>query len=103
MNGNNSNKRTMRLGDRVSGVYWDKSFAGVIAGFSGAYVSIDLDTPTAWGSAEESGEIPPRTGLALDRRDPSVRLTVTAEGPALEDNDVEFFQGHVFLRTGVAS
>jgi len=90
-----NNATTLRLGDKVSGSYHDVPFTGVVAGFAGSSIHLDII-----GRFEYLGTV--RDGLWLrsdERADAGIRVLERQE---LNEGDVGEFQGHVFLRTKAA-
>lgn len=89
-----STESSLRLGDKVSGIYYDTAFVGTITGFdcSGG-IMIDFDTPIY---IAHSGNPHRDSCYISDRRRAALKVIERASN--LTDRDVIDWQGHCWLR-----
>ena len=78
---------TIKLGDKVTATYGRDSVTGIVAGFSGGYVSLDFTEPQhLWNRVESDGcVIHP-----MDRH----TIVLVEAGPAISDDDMVEVPGH---------
>ena len=83
---------TLRLGDTVTGFYFDVPFSGKLVGFEGWGMTVRLDAPiVVMGRTEERS-------IWLKNDESNRRQIVVTSSPGVTEDQISESQGYVWLR-----
>ena len=92
MSNNNTETTALRLGDSITGFYFDVPFSGKLVGFEGVGMTVRLAAPiVVMGRTEDQN-------IWLKNNESNRRQIVVTSSPGVTEDQISESDGYVFLR-----